>query len=215
MRILLTIPNQSWVHKKIIKKITLLQEDKIHKVKIITPSHEPYENNLHHIVNYFMAGDYDFWLNIDTDNPPIDNPLDLIELDKDIIGLPTPIWYFKIILKNPIYWNVYKYVKGKDIYKEYFPQKGLQEVDAIGTGCFLISRRVFENKQMRKAPFERNLNKDGTVRKGNDIAFCEKARKQGFKIFAHFDYRCNHFKELNLFQVSQIFDNLKTIKKYD
>jgi len=85
---------------------------------------------------------------------------------------------------------------------------GLQEVDAIGTGCFIIARRVFEDHWMREAPFQRTYNKDGTVDRGNDIAFCERARKYGFKIYAHFDYPCFHFNELELNQVVSAFKNL-------
>ena len=150
-----------------------------------------------------MEGDYNYWLSIDADNPPIDNPLDLVELDKDIIGLPTPVWHFTEKKKGerPIYWNAYDYVPEEDAYKEHLPRTGLQKVDAIGTGCFLIARRVFENPEMRKAPFERKLLEDGRVNKGNDISFCERARGQGFEIYSHYDYPCMHFNELELNEV--------------
>lgn len=173
-------------------------------MKFEFPSNKPYENNLHHIVNAFMAGDYDFWLSMDADNPPQNNPLDLVELDKDIIGLPTPIWHYTQKPKErPIYWNAYDYVPGKGAYREHQTRKGLQRVDAIGTGCFLISRRVFEDPEMRNGPFTRKLNLDGTVDRGNDISFCERARERGFEIYCHFDYPCNHFSEVELNEVSQ------------
>ena len=173
------------------------------------PSHKPYENNLHHIVNDFMKGDYDFWLNIDSDNPPMHNPLDLIELDKDIIGLPTPIWHYVGKKgERPIYWNGYDYDQSNDAYREHPVREGLQKVDAVGTGCILISRRVFENEQMRKKPFERKLNEDGTVNKGNDISFCERVREQEFEIYCHYDYPCDHFSENSLTETSNAFKNL-------
>ena len=157
-KILITVPCLHWIHKHVAHRLLLLQCDNRHKLTISMPSHKPYENNLHHIVNDFMAGGYDFWLNIDSDNPPTKNPLDLVELDKDIIGLPTPIWHYEGINQKkgerPVYWNGYDYDEKTGAYREHLPREGLQKVDAVGTGCILIARRVFENKEMRKAAFE-------------------------------------------------------------
>jgi hypothetical protein len=174
------------------------------------PSHKPYVNNLHHIVNDFMDSDFEFWLNIDSDNPPTRNPLELVVLNKDVIGLPTPIWHFKSIgnRERPVYWNAYRYDPEVDAYREHQVREGLQRVDAIGTGCFLMHRRVFEYPGMREAPFMRRWNKDGTMERGNDIAFCEKARACGIEIYCHFDYPCDHFSELSMNEMVRAFREL-------
>ena len=209
-KILVSVPNTGNIHKLVSIVLLKLISDRRHKSIIIHPTHNPYENNLHYIVNDFMGGDYDFWLNIDADNPPMNNPLDLIELDKDIMGLPTPVWHYTGEKKRerPIYENVYKYVPEKDAYIEWPIKEGLQKVDAVGTGCILISRRVFEDDVMRLAPFERQLNMDGTVERGNDISFCERVKKRGFEIYTHYDYRCQHFNNLELHEVSKAFYEL-------
>ena len=201
MKILVSVPNTGWIHKSVVSVLLKLQLDGRYKLNIILPTHNPYENNLHHIVADFMGHDEQFWLSIDADNPPLNNPLDLVELDKDIVGLPTPVWHY--VGKDgerPIYWNAYDYV-GVDGYREHPTKDGLQRVDAVGTGCFLIARRVFEDDVMRMAPFERELNSDGTVHKGNDISFCERARRRAFEIYAHYGYPCRHFSELDLTEV--------------
>lgn len=209
-KILVSVPNTGNIHKLVSLTTNKLLTDKRYKCNIIYPTHNPYENNLHHILNDFMKGDYDFWLNIDSDNPPENNPLDLITYDLDVVGLPTPVWHFtgKTKGERPVYENVYKYVPEKGAYAEWPDKIGLQKVDAVGTGCVLYSRRVFENPEMRKAPFQRKWNEDGTVERGNDIAFCERAIKQGFLIFAHYDYRCRHFNELELHEVAKAFHGL-------
>ncbi len=201
-KVLITVPTSPahpYIHKHCAFALLRLQQDTRHDLKIILPSHNPFENNLHHIINDFMAGDYDYWLSFDADNPPNNNPLDLIDYDRDIIGLPTPVVHFddSKLGDRPIYLNVYKFVSEERGYTEWNPEsRGLQKVDAIGTGCFLISRRVFMNPEMRKAPFQRKLNEDGTVERGNDISFCERAKENGFDIYAHFDYTCKHFNEV-------------------
>lgn len=209
-KILVSVPNVGSIHKLVSLATNRLIMDRRYLCNIIYPTNNPYENNLHHIVNDFMAGDYDFWLNIDSDNPPLNNPLDLVVYDLDVIGLPTPVWHYtgKIKGERPIYENAYKYVPEEDAYMEWQVKEGLQQVDAVGTGCVLYSRRVFEHPEMRKAPFRRTYNNDGTVNKGNDISFCEKATNQGFKIYAHYDYRCQHFNELELNEVAKAFYEL-------
>jgi len=210
--ILITIPCLHWIHKHVAHRLLLLQKDGRYRLNIMMLSNKPYENNLHHIVNDFVTGDYDFWLSIDSDNPPLENPLDLVELDKDIIGLPTPVWHF-IDKKGerPIYWNAYDYVPEKDAYSEHLPRSGLQKVDAIGTGCFLVARRVFEDKELQKGAFTRKLYPDGRVCKGNDISFSERARKRGWGIFCHYDYQCDHYCELSLLEVVKAMTNLYEI----
>ncbi len=211
-KVLISFPNTSWLHKLVFITGIKLASDRRYDCKIIVPTHTPYENNLHHIVNDFISGNYDYWLNIDADNPPTNNPLDLIELDKDIIGCPTPVYHFtdKVKGERPWYENAYKYVPEKEAYTEYPNKQGLQQVDAVGTGCILIARRVFDNRELRKGAFTRKLNPDGTVNKGNDISFCERATQQGFKIFAHYDYRCQHFNELELHEIIRAFHGVYT-----
>ena len=140
---------------------------------------------------------YDWWLNIDDDNPPSKNPLDLIELDKDIITCPTPIWK-PDDHERPFCWNAMFLNKEEDIHYEWHTPHGLQEVDAVGMGCTLISGRVFENERMRYQPFMREYKDSGVTHRGTDIAFCKRAKKEGFKVWAHFDYLCKHYKEIDL-----------------
>lgn len=207
--VLISICNLHWIHKTVVHKAMYLLQDKRYKCRLIMPSWKPYVNNLHHIVKDFIVGDYDFWLNIDADNPPTNNPLDLVELNKDIIGCPTPIYYFTGEVdkmgERPYYFNAYDYDSTVDAYREHQPQKDLQKVDAVGTGCILIARRVFENLLMQKGAFYRKWNEDGTMNKGNDIAFCERARNQGFEIYAHYNYLCDHFSELSMLEMIRAF----------
>ncbi len=210
LKILCSVPNTGWIHKLVCRATDYILLDGRYEVTLIRPTHRPYENNLHHIVNDFMDGGYHFWLNIDADNPPINNPLDLVELDLDIVGLPTPVFHNtgNGNGERPIYWNGYKWNEEKKGFNEWSVKKGLQEVDAVGTGCFLINRRVFNHPEMRKAPFQRTYYEDGRVEFGNDIAFCQRAKKSGFRIHCHYSYPCNHFNELELNEVVKAFSEM-------
>lgn len=210
IKVLISVTNEHWIHKTVVNRLLRLQQDARYNLRIILPSHKPYENNLHHIVKDVLSDGYDFWLNIDSDNPPERNPLDLIELDKDIIGLPTPIIHFdKDHLGDaPVYWNAYDYIKEADAYKPHSVYVGLQRVDAVGTGCILFARRVFEHPNMQLGCFTRKLNLDGTVNKGNDISFCERATENGFEIYSHFDYFCSHQNEIDVNEMVEMYSKL-------
>lgn len=205
MKILVSVPNEGWIHKQVCFVTDRLLRDP--RVTLIRPTHRPYENNLQHIVNQFREQGFDWWLNIDADNPPMKNPLELIELDLPIIGLPTPIVHFLDEDKHgerPVYWNGYRAIG--DEYTEWTPKEGLQKVDAMGTGCFLIARRVFEHPELRHGAFLRQWAPDGTVYKGNDISFCERAREAGFDIHMHYDYPCQHIHELDIALMVKAFN---------
>jgi len=205
-KVLVTVPNMHWIHKSVAATLLKLDRDnRGHQLGFEFPTNRPFENTLHHIVMDFVKSPYEFWLLINDDNPPKQNPLELIDLNLDIIGLPTPIWYYQGKPgERPIYWNAYRYVPDKDAYREWLPRDGLQEVDAVGTGCVLFHRRVFENKFMQRGAFRRTTDKNGRVIKGNDLAFCERARKHGFKVWCHFNYPCDHrVKELELNSVAK------------
>lgn len=204
--IYLTIPNgDGWVHKLTMFSAIRALQDQRYSVRLDAPTHTPLENNLAHCMNDFLKGGEDYWCTIDSDNPPVKNPLDLIELDCDIIGLPTPIWYNTVPGDRPYYYNALRWVGNG-----YQPieGEGLVEVDAVGGGCFIVARRVIEilKDQM---PFQRQWNRDGTMEISNDYSFCQKVKSNGFRIFTHFSYPCYHFNELNLLEVIQAFGEMK------
>lgn len=194
-RVLVSVPNTGWIHKHCAFALLKIIQDSRVRANIILPTHSPDTNNRHQIVNDFINGEYSYLVSFDADNPPRNNPIDLVFLDKDVIGCPTPVWH-NTGDGTPFYWNAMDAVEGG--YKPHRECEGLQQVDAIGAGCMVIARRVMLKVQ---APFMRKWNDDGTVAGGGDFAFCERARNSGFSIWAHYGYPCYHFNEVELGEV--------------
>lgn len=67
---------------------------------------------------------------------------------------------------------------------------GLQEVDAIGAGFLLIQREVLE--KMARPWFE------FSDKMGEDMYFCEEARKLGYKILLDADIKCGHLSMMEI-----------------
>jgi len=196
--VLVAIPNEGSIRVELANALIQMSHDQRHELKIYYPQGKPIDHNRNQIVRRFLEGTWEYLLMIDSDNPPLRNPLDLVRFDKDVIACPTPQWNSDEP-GFPIYWVAMDEVK--EGFKEHKEKKGLQKVDAVGAGCILIARRVLEKV---KAPFMRKWNEDGTQDTGLDFHFCQKARKQGFEVWAHYDYPCSHFKELDLVKVLKI-----------
>jgi hypothetical protein len=201
-----TVPNgNGWLHKLVHFAIIKILSDGRYSIRHDCPTHSPYVNNLHHCMNDFLNSGENYWLSMDTDNPPTNNPLDLVEMDLDLIGFPTPVWHNSVPGDRPWYFNALD-VKG-DGYIPHEPCKGLQEVDAIGSGCFLVSRRVILELKDQQ-PFMRTWNRNGTVEVGGDYSFCRKVKAAGFHIWTHYDYICHHFNEVSLLEVIGAFNGV-------
>lgn len=179
----------------------MIPDDRV-QLHVIRPTAVPVENNLNQVIKKFLAGEWDFWINLDADQSPLKNPIDLVFLDKDIIGLPTPA--FKSVTeegKSPFYWAVYSWNEEQQAHQPYrFRSEAgpLQQVDAVGAGCWVVARRVLE---AIKQPMLRRYDEHGVVTMGGDLSFCTKAREAGFKVYAHYEYPCRHFKTIDLYEV--------------
>lgn len=205
-RVLLSLPHTGSTHVATVNAVeSMMLPDSRVELQVVRPIAVPVENNLNQVIKQFLAGNWDFWINLDNDQAPLKNPIDLVFLDKDVIGLPTPAVKFgQSGWENPFFWSVYAWDKEAASYKTYTykPEQGpIQEVDAVGAGCWVVARRVLEAV---KQPMLREYDEYGIVKQGMDLSFCSKARALGFRIYAHYEYLCRHYKEVDLYEVMQL-----------
>jgi len=195
-KVYVAIPNEWNIHPSLHYYMRMLEDDPRYETKTRTPARKTIDNNRNLIVKEFLETDYDYLLMIDSDIIPTKNILDLVELDKDVIGGVCPQWH-----EDDMYWVVMDRVE--DGYKQVPIEKrgGLKEVDAIGSGCMLIARRVLEKV---KAPFERKWSEDGIQELGLDFYFCQKAKNNRFKVWAHWEYVCSHWVRIDLLNVAKL-----------
>jgi len=197
-RILITVPTMGMVRKELAAHLVGLSRDPRYALDVRFSTETPYANNMNKLALAMLDEDFDFWLNIDHDQCPLANPLDLVEFDKDVLGLPTPILELGGGGKYPFRWNVFN-CRGDTGMVSHDAPFGLQQVDIVGSGALLIARRVIEAVE---APFSRRWKKDGTQNIGGDISFCLKAADAGFKVWAHYDYPSQHHKTVEMAALS-------------
>lgn len=205
-KVFVTVPNTGWIHQSVVRAAMNLMLDKRHEIQIAFPVAKPIEANMHMIFQAFREKEADYLLSIDSDNPPQANPLDLVDLGLDMVGCPTPIakmtWGHDPGLSNwPICWNAYDLKDG--VHTPHEPKTGLQEVDGVGFGCFLLHSRVFKDPEMLVAPAAPVTNPNGTLKVSCDLAFCMRLKKRGFRVWAHYDYPCDHYKESSLLNLER------------
>ena len=81
-----------------------------------------------------------------------------------------------------------------------------KEVEAIGTGCLLVKRIVFD--KVGSPWFEYRWTGEATGKMvTEDMVFCEKAKERGFKIYCDGTIKCGH---VNMFIITPTEDPNKT-----
>ena len=191
-KVFIAVPTGDTVHYKVVGLLCQLLS--IYKDRYVMHTYVSRKRGIGEhrnlIVKEFLATDSDYLLMIDSDNPCPNNVLDLIELDKEVIALPTPINLNWGGVDN-LYWNVFN-ENNQPIKAD---GEGLEKVHSAGTGVILIRRDVLEKV---KHPFTTVRDKEDERMVGTDIAFCERCAKAGIDIHVHWGYKCRHYKEVDL-----------------
>ena len=195
IKVMVAIPHMGWITVGLETKIAHWITESDYDIEQFFSTVKPTYANRNIIAKKFLDSDCDYLLSIDSDVVPTTNPLKLIEHGVDIVGGVYPTWKDE----NYLWLAVWRDTDGS--YKQYVlsERKGLKEVDALGTGCLLTSRKVIE---ALPAPFVDKVRDEiGDRELGHDLYFCLRAKDRGFKVYADFDIVCDHVKELPLIPV--------------
>lgn len=207
-KVLVSVPNTGWIHKLVTFAVIRMIFDSRVDVVYIAPTWTPYEHSMNRIAVDFLKGPYDYWLSIDSDNPPLGDPLARVNSGYDVVGFPTPVW--RDDCKGiPLYWNAMVEQSEGGYLPANVDCVGLQKRDAVGSGCILFSRNVVQGVKAKYGVFfERSHDKDGIVEFGADFLFCKRAIELGFKIAADYDCPCDHFVETSLMTAAQRYEEM-------
>lgn len=150
------------------------------------------------ISRHFLTTNCEYLLMMDDDNPPLRNPLELIDFHKDVMVLPTLMFKGDV---GKLAFNVFKKVPHDWQTMVYDGKNKMFKIDRAGSGCILIKRNVLEKI---KAPFKVKLDKDGVRTVGEDMMFSDRVWKAGFEMWGNWDYCCSHYKTVDLMSVADL-----------
>lgn len=157
-------------------------------------------------VEEFLASDCDIMWFLDSDVVPHDFALDLVVKHQDkwkLAGLPYPVMMTPAGESTPqIVFTVYKNLKEKQgMGAASIPKEGIDFVDGIATGCIFIKREVLE--KLDKPYFKFVYNEENRdIVMGEDLDFCFRVSKLGYKFFIDYEKVCRHFKTVDLLDVN-------------
>jgi len=164
-------------------------------VMITYPADKPISNNRNKIVQDFLSKkEFDYLLMIDDDITPPENILNLADFQKDIVS--ALCFMFQQDTVAPLLLK--EDMDGMYRVADFKGYEGLVKVDAVGTGCIMLSRKVLE---AIKAPFSDVFDADGVRKYGLDLAFCRRAKEKGFDVYCHLDYPCGHKVTMDLTKI--------------
>ena len=158
----------------------------------------PIDHARNTIVHDFLLTDCTHLMMVDDDIvPPVDALERLLFHDKDIVAAACPLIGPNSDGDLITTMNAYNLNK-KQAYT-IIESTGLRKVDAVGTGCMMVKREVFE--KLRVPPFLTEYNVDGIKYRGEDLNFCNQASLEGFDTYVDFNLKCKHIKSCNLLKL--------------
>lgn len=136
-----------------------------------------------------LASDADYFMFVDSDTVmPKDTISTLVSNNKDMVGG----WY-KILTDERWASGYFTTKKGKKHFVNYTsPQKGLIEVDMIGLGCLLVSRKVYKSIKFNAGLDEKTVLKGYPSFIGISGQYGVDAHKKGFKLYMDGRIICQH-----------------------
>lgn len=201
-KILIAVPNLGSVHPLLVMRLlrwATMPVAGVDQVSFFMPTGIiPHDSARNFCVQHFLNTDCTHLFFIDSDVvPPEDALEELIAPDLPVIsGLYKAMKQDKDGNLVPK-WTVYTY--GQDENGDYglmtaADGRGICQISRAGAGCLIIRRDVLE---AIGAPWFRfQYDEKGNMHIGEDIAFCANVERVGFSVYAHFDVRCKHLKEI-------------------
>lgn len=180
-----------------------------------------YARNL--MVQKFLASDCDRLWFMDADTVPPPDVVKLLNVDADIVSGVTPTWGNQFANEPPAPgYTIYAYdetqrgMLHRPVYND-----GIEDVDGVGTAMMLIKRHVLEDRRLWQHPgyiaFDGTPSEIGDddappvfreVRKPNgqldiseDLDFCFRAKRLGYRIAVHHGAKCHHHKRVDVLAV--------------
>lgn len=135
-----------------------------------------------------LGADYIMWFDCDMQIPPdaMDKMLKHMEDGKDIV---TGLYFRRQPHYNPVLFKTLEEVDGKCKHSNYddYPKDSVFEVEGCGFGCVMTRVSIFDDIALQEGNWFEPL-----CNAGEDIAFCLRAKRCGYKIWCDSSIKLGH-----------------------
>jgi len=148
---------------------------------------------------FLEISDCDKILCVDSDIIPSSNILDMVKNEVDFCSAICFSWQFE----EPFAVCMSIDSKGRDGYIQDVPSgpPGIYERDATGLACTVISRKLAEEFQ---GSFRDKFDSQGMLRRDADFDFCERIKREGYKVYVDTRFICDHRKKIGLKRINDL-----------
>ena len=209
-RIFMGIPSMGTRSDAQVHKLREMEKKYADKIELVYPEkcvHRMFHDHARNkTVDEFMKSDCDLMWFLDSDVVPNDNALDVVTIHGDkwkLAGLPYPVMMTPSGESTPqVVFTVYKSIKDKmGLGAANIPKEGLDFVEGIATGCIFIRKEVIE--KLDKPYFKFVYDEESRdIKMGEDLDFCLRVNKLGYKFFIDYSMVCRHYKNVDLLDVN-------------
>lgn len=227
--IFMAIPNMRWVASSLAASMVSLERAS-HDIKsryrfsfCWVEGVRPVDFARNVLVQMFLRSDATRIWFMDSDTMPPRAFTNLLLTDSDIVSGVTPTWGNNHTKEEP--WpsfTVYRYdEKEKAFHHSLYYDSGIEDVDGVGTAMMLIKRHVIEDRRLwlpreyvcfdgkdailpedDPPPLFREVRKpNGQLDMTEDLDFCLRARKLGYRVTVNHEIKCGHWKEVDVLKV--------------
>lgn len=152
-------------------------------------------------VEEFLKTDCDLIWFLDSDIVPPTDVLDMILDNGDewkVAGAAYPVFMTPEGYDSPqVVFCVYNKGANGGLHAARLPKSGTDYVDGVATGCMFIKREVFS--QLQKPYFEFKYEAESRqLIEGEDLGFCLKVNKLGYRFLTDYAKVCKHYKTIDL-----------------
>ncbi len=203
--IFIGMPNMGEVRVELIPLLASWLCNPSLKTEIFAPSYKSpitFAHNL--IVEEFLKGSCEWLFLLNADVVPPQNAVQCVETEFDVVGLPAPIYRDGVVT-----WTAFRRSGDawRPVVQSEIEGKKWVEVDAIGGGCLIVRRKVFE--KLDKPFFRFVYDEKGFVEVGEDFDFCRRVKEAGFRLGVYVGDVCSHWHKVDLNRCPTFLDRLR------
>lgn len=214
IKLLILIPCRGTLVEGLVKWLKYAVPQAPFLVEWDTHHGRPEDDARNGMVQRFLADpkNYTHLMMIDDDIIPPPHALRMVLYNKPIVSAVVFTWKDGEPLGLLMKWDEKEkgYKQDTEAINKINTGETLVNIDASGTGCFIVKREVYEN--LVSNWFRYQYDEIGKVCLGEDFSFYRRAKEIGYSIWVDGTVFCGHIGSIDILEVQNLLTKRKALK---